>query len=93
MLADKKQMPEGNFRQVCPRIGSLRGEGLRHRPRAFLLRDFDAGFDAGTRIEGSPESLGLRPYRFRNGVLLQHQPDDSSLGRSLVRDAAQNIDG
>ena len=30
VLANKKQMPEGNFRQVCPRIGSLRGEGLRH---------------------------------------------------------------
>lgn len=72
VLADKEQMPEGNFCQVCPRIGSLRGEGLGQRPGAFLLRDFDTGFDAGTRIEGSPESFGLRPYRVRNGVLLQH---------------------
>lgn len=61
VLADKEQMPEGNFRQVCPRIGSLRDEGLGHPPRAFLLQDVDTGFDAGMRIEGFPESLGLRP--------------------------------
>ncbi|MFY8001842.1 MAG: hypothetical protein ACOVSW_24830 [Candidatus Kapaibacteriota bacterium] len=49
VLADKEQIPEGNFCQVCPRIGSPRREGLGHRPGTFLLRDFDTGFDAGTR--------------------------------------------
>ncbi|MBL7993015.1 MAG: hypothetical protein JNN25_16385 [Candidatus Kapabacteria bacterium] len=48
-----RQFPSGLFT-----FGSLRGEGLRRHLGAFLLRDFDSGFDAATRIEGFPESLG-----------------------------------